>query len=72
VPNVSEFASKSLLDMQIRKELGVIVLAIRKSDGRMLFNPPAEAEIEGGDYLIVMGEAANLQRFEQALTGVRA
>jgi len=72
VPNVSEFASKSLLDMQIRKELGVIVLAIRKSDGRMLFNPPAEAEIEGGDYLIVMGESANLQRFEQALTGVRA
>lgn len=72
VPEASEFASKSLRDMQIRKELGVIVLAIRKSDGRMLFNPPAEAEIEGGDYLIVMGEAVNLQRFEQALTGVRA
>ncbi len=72
VPDASEFASKSLRDMQIRKELGVIVLAIRKSDGRMLFNPPAEAEIEGGDYLIVMGEAANLQRFEHALTEVRA
>ena len=72
VPGSSEFASKSLLEMQVRKELGVIVLAIRKSDGRMLFNPPAEAEIEGGDYLIVMGEAANLQRFEQVLTEVRA
>jgi len=72
VPETSEFASKSLRDMQIRKELGVIVLAIRKSDGRMLFNPPAEAEIESGDYLIVMGEAVNLQRFEHALTGVRA
>jgi voltage-gated potassium channel len=72
VPGSSEFASKSLLDMQIRKQLGVIVLAIRKSDGRMLFNPPAEAEIEGGDYLIVMGEAANLQRFEHELTEVRA
>jgi voltage-gated potassium channel len=72
VPGSSEFVSKSLLEMQVRKELGVIVLAIRKSDGRMLFNPPAEAEIEGGDYLIVMGEAANLQRFEQALTEVRA
>jgi len=50
----------------------VIVLAIRKSDGRMLFNPPAEAEIEAGDYLIVMGEAANLQRLEQLLAEVRA
>ncbi len=30
VPASSEFASKSLLETQIRKELGVIVLAIRK------------------------------------------
>jgi voltage-gated potassium channel len=72
VPSSSEFVSKSLEAMQIRKELGVIVLAIRKSDGRMLFNPPADAEIHGGDFLIVMGESANLQRLEQMLAEVRA
>jgi len=70
-PN-SQLAARSLSDMQIRKELGVIVLAIRKSDGGMLFNPPAEAEIQGGDYLIVMGEAANLQRLDQMLREVQA
>ena len=43
----SEFASKSLAESKIRSDLGVIVLAIRKSDGQMLFNPPAEAEIKG-------------------------
>jgi len=72
VPATSELASKSLLENKIRKDLGVIVLAIRKSDGRMLFNPPAEAEIDAGDYLIVMGEAANLRKLEQVLTEVRA
>jgi voltage-gated potassium channel len=72
VPASSEFASKSLLESKIRKELGVIVLAIRKSDGRMLFNPPAEAEIEAGDYLIVMGELASLRKLEQVLGEVRA
>ena len=72
VPVSSEFVSKSLAEMQLRKELGVIVLAIRKSDGRMLFNPPADAEIHGGDFLIVMGESANLQRLEQMLAEVRA
>ena len=72
VPAASDFVSKSLAEMQFRRELGVIVLAIRKSDGRMLFNPPAEAEIEGGDFLIVMGESANLQRLEQMLAEVRA
>jgi voltage-gated potassium channel len=66
-----EFASKTLQQMQIRRELGVIVLAIRKTDGRMLFNPPAEAEIEGGDFLIAMGESANLRRLEQMLTEVQ-
>src|SRR5216684_2657095 len=72
VPQSSGLASKSLEELQIRKEMGVIVLAIRKSDGRMLFNPPADAAIDGGDYLIVMGETADLRRLEQVLTGVRA
>jgi len=68
----SELASKSLEELRIRKELGVIVLAIRKSDGRMLFNPPADAAIESGDFLIVMGESSHLQRLETMLTEVRA
>ena len=72
VPAQSELVSKSLLEAQVRRDLGVIVLAIRKSDGRMLFNPPAEAAIEAGDHLIVMGEAQNLRRLEQALAEVRA
>src|SRR5579864_61355 len=72
VPASSEFVAKSLEEMQIRKELGVIVLAIRKSDGRMLFNPPADAGIAAGDHLIVMGEAQGLRRLEQMLAEVRA
>ncbi len=72
VSATSEFASKSLAESKIRSELGVIVLAIRKSDGRMQFNPPAEAEITAGDYLIVMGEAASLRKLELVLAEVRA
>jgi voltage-gated potassium channel len=72
VPASSEFASKTLLETQIRRDLGVIVLAIRKSDGSMQFNPPAEAGIQAGDYLIVMGEFANLRKLEQVLAEVRA
>jgi voltage-gated potassium channel len=67
VPATTGAASKTLHQMQIRRDLGVIILAIRKSDGRMLFNPPAEAEIEGGDFLIAMGETANLHKLEKTL-----
>jgi voltage-gated potassium channel len=72
VPPGSDFVSKSLMEAQIRRDTGVIVLAIRKADGRMIFNPPAEAAIEAGDHLIVMGEAQNLRRLEHMLAEVRA
>ena len=54
--------------MQIRSEMGVIVLAIRKADGKMVFNPPPESRIAIGDHLIVMGQPDGLQKLEQALT----
>lgn len=68
----SEMASKSLRQLQIRRDLGVIVLAIRKNDGRMQFNPPADAVLEAGDFVIVMGETANLRKLETLTTGATA
>jgi voltage-gated potassium channel len=72
VPAQSQSASKTLLDARIREDAGVIVLAIRKNNGRMLFNPPPDAPIDAGDHLIVMGEAENLRRLEQVLAEVGA
>lgn len=61
------FAERTIEQLQIRRELGVIVLAIRKGDGSMQFNPLGDAVIEGGDFLVVMGEAENLRKLEQML-----
>jgi voltage-gated potassium channel len=67
-----EFAGKSLKQIQVRRDLGVIVLAIRKASGEMLFNPAAEAVLEGGDFLVVMGKHENLHKLESLLAGVQA
>ena len=48
-PRTANIVSRSLRQMALRKEVGVIVLAIRKSNGEMIFNPDAETEIAGGD-----------------------
>jgi len=69
VSSRSEFADRSLSEMQVRRDLGVIILAIRRASGEMQFNPPAEAKIARGDYLIAMGEPDSLRRLEQLLTG---
>src|SRR5689334_5931833 len=69
VAESSEMVSRTIKDMQLRKEVGVIVMAIRKGDGRMMFNPPAETAVEGGDFLIVMGRPENLRALESLLAG---
>jgi voltage-gated potassium channel len=69
VANSSEMVSRTIKDMQLRKEVGVIVMAIRKESGEMVFNPPAETAVQGGDYLIVMGRPHNLRALETLLAG---
>ncbi|MFN0168948.1 MAG: potassium channel family protein [Bryobacteraceae bacterium] len=68
VADSSAFVSQTIQQMQLRRDFGVIVLAIRKASGEMQFNPPAEALIGASDYLIVMGEPPNLRRLEEILT----
>ncbi len=66
----SDMPGKSLAELRIRSELKVIVLGIRRADGRMVFNPSAEEIVRGGDYLIVMGELDALRRLEARVAGV--
>ena len=69
VSETSAMVSKSMREMQLGRDIGVIVLAIRKGDGRMQFNPPADTAVHGGDYLIVMGKQENLRTLEGLLAG---
>ena len=71
VSGASEMVSKTIKEMQLRKEVGVIVMAIRKESGEMVFNPPAETAVQGGDYLIVMGRPGNLRTLETLLAEPR-
>jgi voltage-gated potassium channel len=68
----SEMVSKTIKEMQLRKEVGVIVMAIRRESGEMVFNPPAETAVQGGDYLIVMGRPGNLRTLETLLAEPRS
>ncbi|HTQ53867.1 MAG TPA: potassium channel protein [Bryobacteraceae bacterium] len=67
----SDVVSKSIREMQIGRDFGVIVLAIHKGDGGMLFNPPADTLISAGDCLIVMGQQDRLHTLEATLGGAR-
>jgi voltage-gated potassium channel len=68
----SEMVAKSLKELRLGSDFGVIVMAIRTADGRMLFNPTADSTVKAGDYLIVMGRQENLRTLESAIAEPRA
>lgn len=65
-----ELASRRLGDL-VPREARLIVLAIGKPDGKMIFNPPVEMQLSAGDVLVVMGEQPSLRSMESLLTKPR-
>ena len=61
----SPFIGHALKDTGIRSEHGVIVIAIRRSDGAMIFNPFADTIIEEKDALVALGSHSGLETLEQ-------
>ena len=65
-PN-SKLTDVALVDSGIRKELDLIIVAIKKVDGTMLFNPASHTTIQIGDTLIALGQRSSLIKLEQLL-----
>jgi voltage-gated potassium channel len=59
-------AGRTILDANLRQRFGVIVVGIQRANGNMEFNPPADAAMRPGDYLVVLGHSSNLRELEAA------
>ena len=67
VSDKAAFANKTLMESGIRSEHDLIVVAIKREKGEMLFNPSHKTEIMPGDILVVLGEHTNIQGLEKKL-----
>ena len=65
-PN-SKLVNVALVDSGIRKELDLIIVAIKKADGTMLFNPASHTTVQIGDTLIALGQRSSLIKLEELL-----
>jgi voltage-gated potassium channel len=66
----STFVGRALKDTEIRSDLDVIIIAIKRKGGHMLFNPSADTLIELSDALVAMGSHSSLEALEaQASVG---
>jgi voltage-gated potassium channel len=60
----SKIAGQSLDECGIRKDLGIIIVAIKRESGEMEFNPTSTSIIKEGDTLVAMGETKQLKALE--------
>lgn len=63
----SKLAGVTLAESAIRKNLNLIIIAIKKSDGTMLFNPSFDSRLFPGDTMITVGRKDKLERLEKIL-----
>ena len=50
------------MDSNLRKDFGVIIVAIKKMAGNMIFNPMPSETLEIGDVIVVIGKKEDLKR----------
>lgn len=58
----SDLVGCQLKETNIRSELDIVVVSIRRSDGYMLFNPKGDTVINASDMLIVIGKAESVRK----------
>ncbi|WP_108831215.1 potassium channel family protein [Aedoeadaptatus coli] len=59
----SYLENKNLIEAEIPRKTGLVVLAIKKKeDGKMLFNPPVDYTFQIGDVLIVLGREEQIDK----------
>ena len=56
-----------LMNSGIRQDYDIIIIAIKKPSGRMVFNPGPQVILENSDVLIALGDREQLDRLRQAL-----
>jgi len=66
----SPVVRRTLYEAEIRPKFNVIIISVKKEDGKMVFNPDSQTLLEGNDTLVVVGSAANIKSLEKLLTPV--
>ena len=60
VTETSDIVDKNLIEARIRPRFNLIVIAVKKASGEMIFNPQPQSVLEAGDTMILVGKKDNL------------
>jgi voltage-gated potassium channel len=69
VEEASSLAGKTIKEADIRTKNWVVIVALRKENGKLFFNPRADTLIEAGDKVAVIGQPEYFSQFEKMAKG---
>jgi voltage-gated potassium channel len=65
VPSESPLVGRTVRMSDARARYGLLIVAIRRADGNLIFNPDVDTHFEAGDAVIAMGGHDCLERFRR-------
>ena len=63
----SPFIGQSLIDSNLRRDYGAIIVAIKKKSGEMVYNPMPSEVFEEDDVIVLIGKKDDLKRMNDVL-----
>ncbi len=69
LPAFSPYQGKTLKEAGLHEQPGIIIVAVKRASGKMVFNPSAAERLEAGDHLITLAEAPQLKEIERRVRG---
>ncbi len=59
------FIGKSISEINLKRRTGLLIMAIKKSSGKLVFNPDSDYVFEKNDILLVMGTREQIEKSEE-------
>ncbi len=63
----SFLTEKTVMTSKLKQNFGVMIVAIKKLSGEMIFNPGPGEQFDAGDVIVVIGEKEKLQKMTKAI-----
>ncbi|MCU0847603.1 MAG: potassium channel protein [Spirochaetes bacterium] len=67
VKDGSNLVGKNLVESNLRKDYGVIIVLIKKSSGEMIFNPQPAEVLSARDVLVLLGKKDDMKRLSEII-----
>lgn len=67
IPENSPINGKTVVSSSLRQDFGVIIVAIKRKSGEMVFNPGPNETFNAGDVIVVIGKKAEMRRMSAVI-----